>query len=213
MNDASSDLIEPDWDRSYPLPGGARADWRRDPKAQLAYGAFPTRSEVTLVWIASGALFAWTAWAGATLDWNWWQWAAAAFLALDIGGGAVANCLNSGKRFYHTPPAPTDSALSRLARRPLAFAAIHIHAPAAALIFAPAVLGVGLAWYLALLAASALVRITPLALARPVAALTVTAAIAVSSRSGFIEGLEWLPAILFLKIVLGHMVREEPYGV
>ena len=106
MNDASSDLIEPDWDRSYPLPGGARADWRRDPKAQLAYGAFPTRSEVTLVWIASGALFAWTAWAGATLDWNWWQWAAAAFLALDIGGGAVANCLNSGKRFYHTPPAP-----------------------------------------------------------------------------------------------------------
>lgn len=212
MNPSISDVVDSDWDRSYELPGGARADWRRDPKAQLAYGSFPTRSEVALVWLAAVALFAWTAWSGAGLEWRWWQWGIAAFLALDIGGGAVANCLNSAKRFYHTPPAPTDTRMSRLARRPLVFAAIHIHALVAAFAFAPTMLGASLAWYVALVAAAVLVRFTPLALARPVAALTVTAAITVSSRFGFIEGLEWLPAMMFLKIVFGHMVREEPYG-
>ncbi|MCA6255868.1 MAG: hypothetical protein IM665_12510, partial [Phenylobacterium sp.] len=123
MNPSVSDVVDSDWDRSYELPGGARADWRRDPRAQLAYGSFPTRSEVALVWLAAVAFFAWTAWSGAGLEWRWWQWGIAAFLALDIGGGAVANCLNSAKRFYHTPPAPTDTRMSRLARRPLVFAA------------------------------------------------------------------------------------------
>jgi H+/Cl- antiporter ClcA len=146
------------------------------------------------------------------LNWSWWQWVLAAFLALDMGGGAVANCLNSAKRFYHAPPAPDDSFLSKLARRPLVFAAIHIHPVAAALAFAPAMLGAGVAWYVAMMAASALVRVSPLALARPIAAFAVTAAIVVSSGPGFVTGLEWLPAVLFVKIVFGHMVREEPYG-
>ncbi|MCZ8282146.1 MAG: hypothetical protein O9286_07865 [Aquidulcibacter sp.] len=204
--------VAPDWGGRYQLPGGVYADWRHDPKAQLAYGAFPTRLEVTLVWVAALALFAWTATAGASHSWSWWQWAIAAFLAMDIGGGAVANCLNSAKRFYHAPPALTDDTLSKLARRPLVFAAIHIHPVIAALAFSPAMLAASIGWFVALFIGSALVRAVPLFLARPVAALVVTGAIVVSSRTGFIVGLEWLPGVLFLKIVLGHMVREEPYG-
>jgi hypothetical protein len=202
----------PDWGGRYQLPGGVYADWRHDPKAQLAYGAYPTRLEVALVWVAALALFVWTAAAGASLNWSWWQWAIAAFLAIDIGGGAVANCLNSAKRFYHAPPALADGMHSKLARRPLVFAVIHIHPVIAALAFSPNMLAASVGWFVALFVASALVRAVPLFLARPVAALAVTAAIVVSSRTGFIEGLEWLPGILFLKIVLGHMVREEPYG-
>jgi hypothetical protein len=133
-------------------------------------------------------------------------------LAFDLGGGAVANGLNSCKRFYHTPARAEDGPLVRAVKNHWLFTALHLHPVIVYAVWAPDHLWVGVAWYALLLLSVGAVAAVPLYLARPVAFLLVGAAIVAGPAvAPSIEHLEWLLPLLFLKIVLGHAVREEPY--
>jgi hypothetical protein len=72
--------------------------------------------------------------------------------------------------------------------------------------------GYGAFWYLALVLSTVLVLFTPLYLQRPLAMGLIMTAILLNFY--FIQpvvGFEWFVPALFLKIIYGHVVREEPY--
>ncbi len=140
-----------------------------------------------------------------------WRIALLAFFAFDIAGGAVANMLNSCKRFYHTSLKPGEGFEARLAKNPTLFTAIHIHPMVAAYFFYGSVLNAAI-WYILLQASVAMILALPLYLRRAGAtAVTVLALLASQSFLPLGAGLEWLIPCLFIKMVLGHAVQEEPY--
>lgn len=144
----------------------------------------------------------------ATFGWRLWL---LIFFVFDVVGGVVANILNSCKRMYHTPVQPGENGFIRLVKNPLAFTTFHIHP----IIFAWAYFGnpwVGAIWYVALVTSVAVTLSTPLYLRRPIAMTFVLAAIFINLYGpSLAPGLDWFIPCLFLKIVLAHSDREEPY--
>jgi hypothetical protein len=141
-----------------------------------------------------------------------WQWAVLIFFAYDIGGGAVANMLNACKRFYHSPLQPDEGAFIRRAKNVRVFTAIHIHPIVAAALLGGSVAN-AFVWYILLQLCVWLVLSAPLYLHRPLATLaTVTALATESAILPLGAGLEWFIPCLFIKMVMGHAVREEPYA-
>ncbi len=192
-----------------------RIEWHYEGKPDLLMGTGATAAERALAQAAGGlaaALYAY-AYAVHAFPWAWWQYALAALLALDVGGGVVANSLNACKRFYHTPPRPDEPPLVALAKRPWAFVTLHVHPILVGLIFGPGDWFYGLGWYLLLLVSTLAVLRMPLYLRRPVAMLTVLAALLLNQQViPPVPGFEWFAPALFLKIAYGHLVREEPYA-
>ncbi|MDJ0859601.1 MAG: hypothetical protein QNI90_15200 [Dinoroseobacter sp.] len=143
---------------------------------------------------------------------TWWQWAVLVFFAYDIGGGAVANMLNSCKRFYHSPPKPAEGRIVRAAKDVRVFTAIHIHPIVAAALLGGSVAN-AVIWYVLLQLAVWTVLLAPLYLRRPLATLlTISALIVESNLLPLGPGLEWFLPCLFIKMVMGHAVQEEPYA-
>jgi hypothetical protein len=67
-------------------------------------------------------------------------------------------------------------------------------------------------WYIGLINSVLVVYFIPLYLKRPIAFLLIS--IAIVAHQYLIplgSGFEWLVPLIFLKIVYGHSVREEPY--
>ncbi|WP_300010186.1 hypothetical protein [uncultured Roseobacter sp.] len=140
-----------------------------------------------------------------------WRIALLAFFAFDIAGGAVANMLNSCKRFYHTGLQTGEGLNARLAKTPMLFTAIHVHPIIVAYFFQGSLLNAAV-WYALLLASVAGVLAFPLYLRRACAtALTVLALLGNQLLLPLGTGLEWFIPCLFIKMVLGHVVQEEPY--
>jgi hypothetical protein len=189
-------------------------DWSYSGQPDLSAGAGATKTERRLPFLGATLL-------GSCLvidvlqggaEWTALQWLVGLAMAFDIGGGVVANGLNSCKRFYHSSAISEDGTLGRLAKKHWLFAALHVHLPVASLVWLPDAMVLALLSYLLLQASAAIVRLTPLYLARPVAFLITGAVIVAEPVLGPpIDHLEWLLPLLFLKIVLGHSVREEPY--
>lgn len=143
---------------------------------------------------------------------GWWQLAILAFFAYDIAGGAVANMLNSCKRLYHTPRKPGEGALLGALKDARLFTGIHVHP-----IIIAATLGGSISsaviWYVVLQAAVWITLATPLYLRRAAAtALTVIAILVHQIWLPLGTGLEWVIPALFIKMVMGHAVQEEPYA-
>jgi len=140
-----------------------------------------------------------------------WSMALLAIFAFDIAGGAVANMLNSCKRFYHGDLQPGEGYSARLAKNPRLFAAIHIHPIVAAYGFGGDVVN-AIGWYGLLQAGVAVTLAMPLYLRRATAtAITLLALLASQSALPLGEGLEWFIPFLFVKMLPGHAVQEEPY--
>ncbi|MEO1223990.1 MAG: hypothetical protein AAFX92_07160 [Pseudomonadota bacterium] len=140
-----------------------------------------------------------------------WRIALLAFFAFDIAGSAVTNMLNSCKRFYQTGPGPGEGLGARLAKNSTLFTAIHIHPMIAAYFFGGSLLNAAV-WYVLLQLGVALILAMPLYLRRAGAtAVTVLALLGSQSFLPLGTGLDWFIPCLFLKIVLGHAVQEEPY--
>ncbi len=142
----------------------------------------------------------------------WWQMAVLAFFAYDVAGGAVANMLNSCKRFYHAPRHPREAGLLCVLKDARVFTGIHVHP-----IIIAATLGgsvfVSIGWYLALQGAVWVTLATPLYLRRAAAtAWTMVATLVHQFWVPLGPGLEWVIPALFIKMVMGHAVREEPYA-
>lgn len=189
-------------------------DWSYEGAPNYSVGSGATWAESALGWL--GALLAIDLYlyfylTGA-LPWSGWQYLLAGVLALDVGGGLVCNSLNSCKRFYSSPLRPHDSRLTRLIKNHLLFTILHLHPLVISLVYPSGDWRYGLFWYVALLGCGLLVLRTPLYLRRPTAMLLILAALLLNTYFlPLAPGFEWLVPALFIKIVYGHLVREEPY--
>lgn len=187
--------------------------WEYEGKTDILMGTGATRSEKIVGWIGgiAGASLYLYFYLNHSLDWSNWQYLVAGLIAFDVIGGAVANSLNSCKRFYGSSTKSNEPSYVRLLKNKLIFSAIHIHPLIVGLFFGSIDWVYGLFWYLALLVAVLITIQTPLYLSRSVAVFLV--AIATIGNYYAIEpitGFEWFIPLLFLKIVLAHTVKEEP---
>ncbi len=189
--------------------------WDYAGKPDLLVGTGATPSERALAWVA--VLVALSVYLvlhlAGRLDWRPWQYVVAGLIALDAGGGVVANSLNTCKRFYHAPLHDEESGIAAWAKNHAFFVALHVHPLLVGVLYAGAGgLFYGLVWYGLLLLWSAVVLKAPLYLRRPIAMLGILFALLVNTYLITpVVGFEWLMPALFLKIVYGHLVREEPY--
>ena len=145
--------------------------------------------------------------------WNWWRLVVAMLIAFDIIGGTIGLSTNANKRFYHTPPRPEDPTQIKLLKNHIIFSLIHVHPLLIWLLYKPHNWIFGVVWYVYLLVATAVVEWgTKLYLKRPCAMGFVVGAVFIDRYlvKG-VEGFEWLPVLLVLKIVYGLCVQEEPY--
>ena len=188
--------------------------WSYTGKPDLVAGTEATAIEKLFAW--TGGLIG----IGITLffywknEFNWtnWQYIVVAVIAYDTVGGAIANSLNSCKRFYHSSLQTFESGYVKLAKNNFFFVLIHIHTLLISFTFSAASLFYGIFWYLLLQASVLTVTKTPLYLQRPVSIVIIVTILLINSYIVISPvGFEWLVPILFIKIVYGHTVKEEPY--
>jgi len=139
------------------------------------------------------------------LGWGTVQLVVAGLIAADLAGGVAANTASPTKRWYHRPGQGFTQHLT--------FVVVHVvyillvawlfHAPAWGFFW-------GVFGYL--IVASLITLATPLYLQRPVAALVYCGAILLNS---YVltppAGWEWFVPLLFMKLVVGHLVKEAPF--
>lgn len=189
-------------------------DWSYMGEPDFLVGTGATRGEKGLTAVAglASALLYVYFYAIRAYDWSALQFLIAGLIALDVGGGVVANSLNSCKRFYHTPARPDESRAVRWAKNSLLFSALHVHTLLVALLYGGNPWLYGLLWYALLVGSTFILPRSPLYLQRPLAMLLVLGALLANFYLlPAVTGFEWLVPALFLKIVYGHGVREEPY--
>lgn len=188
------------WD--YPPP---RAGWRG--AFDRFVGPGQTDAEMWLQLAIAGSagvlLPALALWRG--VGWTWLQVLLAGLLALDMTGGVVTNASAPAKRWYHRA--------GQGARAHLSFVALHLVqiALVAWLFRAGDWLWLG-AVALYLLLAAGLIVTAPLYLQRPLAFGLLALALAVEP---FLltptPGLAWFVPLLYLKLLVSHLLREEPW--
>lgn len=191
----------------------SRIDWNYSGKPDALMGTGATRAEKMIAYLGGllVPLFLILLGVKGAVHWTWWQWLIALAIGADISAGAVANALNSCKRFYHSPIQPGEERY-RLVKNPILFSAIHIYPLILWLAFDRPNWLFGLAWYTLLIFATWAVEQFPLYLRRPAAVGMVVLVILVNAYLlQPIPGFEWMAPLLFLKIILGHTVKEEPY--
>ncbi|MFN9271528.1 MAG: hypothetical protein ACK54F_05175 [Planctomycetia bacterium] len=192
----------------------SRIDWKYGGPTDLAVGTGAEASEKLIVYGASviaACAFA-PLWLCHYQGWDWWIYVVCAIFAFDIAGGVVANATNSCKRFYQTPSKPDDPAVVRFLKSGINFDLLHLHPVVLALLVPGASALNGFSWYLGLILSVLIVRQVPLYLRRPSAFAIIVVAIVVNLYVLPLgPGLEWVMPLMFLKIVYGHTVQEEPY--
>jgi len=189
-------------------------NWGYSRKADFLLGTGATHAEQVLGWVASliGASLYGYLYLTHTLNWTWWQYILAGFLSFDVIGGIVANSLNSCKRFYHTAAKPDEPRFTAFFKNHLVFSALHIHTLLIAFLFSVANYFYGIFWYVFLIIGTVAIMNAPLYLKRPVAFLAISLALLLNIYVIFpVQGFEWLAPALMIKILYGHLVREEPY--
>jgi len=193
----------------------AFVDWNYNGKTDIIAGTGATWIEKNLVWIASisAVLLYLYFYLSNRLDWPLWKYIVACIIAFDIGGGVVANNLNSCKRFFHTPRREDEKGYVALLKNHIFFVSFHIHPIIVGLLYeGKEGLLYGLSWYFSMMIVSIIVLNVALYLRRPIAMMAILWALIVNSYILLpVSGFEWLAPALFVKIVYGHIVREEPY--
>lgn len=190
-----------------------RIDWSYQGKPDELMGTGATKSEKIIAYVSGLLVPLVLLYLGLNgiVRWNWWQWILAIAIGADISAGAVANALNSCKRFYHSPIQPGEENF-RIQKNPLLFTAFHIYPVIVWLAFDRANWLFAVVWYALLLLSAWIVLRIPLYLRRPVSVAIVLLAILMNAYLITpVGGFEWLAPLLFIKIISGHVVREEPY--
>lgn len=145
---------------------------------------------------------------------SWWQFLLLLILAMDVSGGAVANNLNSCKRYYHGESADDEGVVTTYMKNARVFTALHLQPVLAGWAFGPGIWR-GLVWYIVLQVAVWCVLAVPLYVRRAVATAITVAVIIVHAAwlplAYGAVGLSWFIPCLFIKMVIGHAVQEEPY--
>lgn len=194
--------MNPNIDWNYPPP---RPGWRKEIDTFLGPGT--TRAELTLEWIVSlaGGLGMLAYALLQPLGWNGWQTAVAVLLAFDLAGGVATNATSSAKRWYHRP--------EQGFRQHFTFVAVHgVHLILVGWLFLAGDWAWALSWFAFLMAASALILAVPLYLQRPLAfSLFGSGLLLWLYLDAPIPGLEWFIPVFLLKLLVSHLLREEPY--
>ena len=163
---------------------------------------------------AEAALQFGVAFLAATAAWFWYRNAAAgapwmaglaAFLAFDIAGGVVTNATSTAKRWFHRKGEGFAAHFR--------FQALHlVHITLLAFVF-----GHNDWLFLAVLSAtligcSVAILLTPLYLKRPISmALYGVVVVALPLLVSTPIGMEWFIPLFYLKLLVSHLVPEEPY--
>lgn len=188
-------------------------DWQELGKPDYLLGSGATRAEKLLAYGAGLAGCGVVMWLNfdRQLAWSWWQIVVALAITADVAGGVLANSLNSCKRTYHAPLSASPGMQEQLLKNHLLFVFLHVHPIVVGLLFGGG-WSYALLWYAALLLAACAVQVTPLYLKRPLAlGLCLAAVFLALYLSPMAPGFEWLGPALFLKLIYGHLVPEEPY--
>ena len=175
------------WDK-FVGPGATRAEMA----LQLA---IPAVAAIAAPLYASQVVEAWSA----------AQYIVCCLLAFDIAGGVVTNATSSAKRWYHRA--------GQGFKQHFGMASLHlVHIIVASWLY----LGLDIAWILIaggyLLVSAAVVLAAPQYLQRPIAFLGYACGLLISMyllRQPV--GLEWFLPLFYLKLLVSHLPKEEPY--
>ena len=127
-------------------------------------------------------------------------------MAFDIVGGIATNATSAAKRWYHRP--------GRSLWQHFGFATLHVgYIFLVAWLFCPHFLKF-FALHSAYLVLSALIVLTISPYLQRSAALLLLSGGILLSLYGVTSpaGLEWFPALLYIKLLVSHLVKEEPYS-
>lgn len=137
--------------------------------------------------------------------WSWLQYAVCFMLAFDIAGGVVTNATSTAKRWYHRRGQGFQQHF-----RMVSLHLFHL------VIVAWLYLSLDLSWFAVtgafLLVSAAVVLAVPQYLQRPVAVTVYACALLLSIyvvRQP--PGLEWFLPLFYLKLLVSHLPKEEPY--
>ena len=141
----------------------------------------------------------------AAFDWTVWQYMVAAILMGDMVGGIITNATSTAKRWYHREGQGFIAHMK--------FVATHLIQLA---IFSWLFMGLDLLWlgiaYGYLIVSAVLVLRTPLYMQRPVALALYCGSLLLSIYVLQTPvGLEWFLPFFYLKLLICHILREEPY--
>lgn len=137
--------------------------------------------------------------------WNIIQLVVVGLLAFDMIGGIITNATSTGKRWYHRE--------RQGFWQHFIFTAVHIfHLFIVAWLFRALDWGYFVTTTLYLFGASAIILKSPLYLRRPGAYLCYALSLLINIY-GFkpTVGLEWFLPFFYLKLLVSHLLREEPY--
>lgn len=139
------------------------------------------------------------------LEWRWWQYLAGFLLGADISGGILTNATSSAKRWYHKP--------GMTKTKHFGFVLMHILQ-----IFIVSWVFMDLNWsfimitYGYLLGGSLVILTTKQYLRRPVALFVASLGILVAiGLTHSAPGMVWFAPFLYIKILVSHLLKEEPY--
>ncbi|MFP4152012.1 MAG: hypothetical protein ACLFSV_04160 [Alkalispirochaeta sp.] len=129
----------------------------------------------------------------------------AVVMAFDIAGGVVTNATSTAKRWFHRE--------GQGFREHVCFEALHLlHILVLALLFAEGDWILFGALSTALIASTVVILVSPLYLKRPVAmALYGAVVVVLPAIVSAPAGMEWFIPLFYLKLLIGHLLPEEPY--
>ncbi len=142
-----------------------------------------------------------------SLSWSLGQAVIVAILVLDLTGGIITNATSAAKRWYHRPGQEGLGAH-------LPFVAVHgFHLLVVALLFREMDWAFWAVMYAYLLAAAALIILSPLYLQRPLGLLLFCGALLLGLYV-FVptSGLEWFVPFFYLKLLVSHLLKEAPFA-
>lgn len=141
----------------------------------------------------------------AQYDWSWSQSLIAGLLTVDIIGGIITNATSSAKRWFHRE--------GQGFKQHMSFILTHFTQLS---LFSYVFMEFDLMWIAMaggfMLLACAVILKTPLYLQRPVALMLYSLSMIVVINSfDAPQGLEWFLPLFYLKLLISHVLREEPY--
>ncbi len=141
----------------------------------------------------------------AKFGWTWWQYLIGFLIAMDMSGGILTNATSSAKRWYHREGVGFKTHFG--------FVLIHL---LQIVIISWAFMDFDIAYILItygyLVGGSLIILQTKHYLQRPVALFLVAVGFVISLYAlGAAPGVEWFAPMLFLKIMVSHLLKEEPY--
>ncbi|MFV8437320.1 hypothetical protein [Vibrio owensii] len=141
----------------------------------------------------------------AQLGWTTTQYVIAGLLTVDIIGGIITNATSTAKRWFHRE--------GQGFKQHMSFILTHFVQLS---LYSWAFLNLDIMWIVVIggymVLACSLVMKTPLYLQRPVALTLYSLSVIISIYwAQAPQGLEWFLPLFYLKLLVSHVLREEPY--